>query len=218
MKIPPQVKRITDFIFEKCSKDMGSVLIWTTIGGWVASSAAQIFAIKHNSKYTKEQKSFMIPQEISDAAVNIGAFFLITTPIKKLSTKLVTTGKIIPNVVRRVIIKNNDKCRIGKLDFNITKTPYFGEVEKTFNSFHNFMTTSAAVLGGVISSNIVTPILRNRYASQRQAKKQALFNQSNVVVGPINPIGKDSQSVSTPYKPRVSNNTFDKFRGKNLTV
>ena len=42
MKIPTQVKNVTDYIFDKWSKDIGAVLIWTTIGGWVASSSAQI--------------------------------------------------------------------------------------------------------------------------------------------------------------------------------
>ena len=206
MNIPPQVKRITDFIFDKCSKDIGSMLIWTTIGGWVASSAAQIWAIVRNPKYTKEQKSFMIPQEISDAAVNIGAFFLITTPIKKLATKLVTTGKIIPNAVRKAIIRNHDKAKIGKLDFNITKTPYWGEVEKTFNSFHNFMTTSAAVVGGVVSSNIVTPILRNRIASNRN---------SNIVVPK-----KYSNDVSSIKKNTIpiKNCPFEQFRKTNISI
>ena len=41
------------------------------------------------------------------------------------------------------------------------------------------MSTSAAVLGGTISSNIVTPILRNRFASKRQSMPSRFDNTFN---------------------------------------
>ena len=59
MKLHSFVKKTTDFIFDKCSKDIGAALIWTTIAGWIASSSAQIIGIHRNSKYSKEQKKFM---------------------------------------------------------------------------------------------------------------------------------------------------------------
>ncbi len=222
MKIPPQVKLVTDFIFKKCSNDIGSVLIWTTIGGWVASSAAQIGGIARNPKYSKEQKTFMINQEIGDAAINIGSFFIITTPLKKLATKLVKTGKVTTCALKEPLKRHGDIDKLGHVDFDMTKLPYFSEMEKKFNSFNNFMSTSAAVIGGVLSSNIVTPILRNRYASHRQAKKQALFNQDkllNVQTNPVKtPASNNVAPVSNPVRTRVSNSPFDKFRGRNLTV
>lgn len=168
MKLHSLVKKATDFIFDKCSKDVGAVLIWTTITGWIASSAAQIIGIRSNSKYSKEQKRFMTNQELGDAAVNILSYCILTMPLKRLSTKLVSTGKILPNNIRKLIIRNGDGRKLGKLDFNIPNTPYFSGVEKSFNSFNNFMSTSAAVAGGTVASNIITPILRNRFASHRQ--------------------------------------------------
>ncbi len=213
MKIPTQVKKVTDFIFDKWSKDIGTVLIWTTIAGWVASSSAQILGILKNQKYTKEQKNFMIHQEIGDAAINIGSFFIITTPLKKIASKLVKTGKFTTFAIKRPIKKHGDITKIGDLGFDIKKLPYFSsELEKPFNSFNNFMGTSAAVIGGILSSNILTPILRNRYASDCQAKKKELFNNKDLSK---NNIKNDNINI---YNPKTQKSPFDKFRGNRLTI
>ena len=209
MRIPPYVKNITDFVFDKCSKDIGSVLIWTTIAGWAASSAAQILGIARNSKYSKEQKTFMIYQELGDAVMNIGSFFLITTPLKRLATKMVSTGKLLPHELKKVVIQNNEGHRLGKLDFNLANKGYLtAKMKKTYNSFHNFMSTTSAVVGGIISSNIVTPILRNEYASRRQAKKIMVMN-SQVP-------GQNNTTISSLNKNKPS--TFDAFRCRGMQI
>ena len=211
MKVPRHIHNIPDFIFNKLCNDIGRVLIWTTIAGWVASSTAQIIGIARNPKYTKEQKSFMIPQEIGDALINIGSFFIITTPIKKFSSKLVKTGKIIPASIKELVIQNNRSNKLGKLDFDIMKEPYItSTARKTFNSFNNFMSTTSAVVGGIISSNIVTPILRNKYASNKQAKNIAIFPQQN----PINN-GKTSSKV---YINKSENTTFNTLRHRGMKI
>ncbi len=216
MKIPIQVKKVTDFIFDKWSKDIGSVLIWTTIAGWVASSSAQILGILRNSKYTKEQKNFMIHQEIGDAAINIGSFFIITTPLKKMASKLVKTGKVTTFAIKRPIRKHGDIKKLGLIDFDIKKLPYFSsELEKQFNSFNNFMGTSAAVLGGILSSNILTPILRNRYASDCQAKKKELFSHNKYSYKQISVNSVELNNIS---KPKQKKSPFETFKGKSLTV
>lgn len=215
MRIPPQLKIVTNFIYDKCAKDIGSMLIWTTIVGWVASSTAQIIGIAKNPNYTKEQKSFMIPQELGDAAINIGSFFLITAPIKKVATKLVSTGKILPAVVKEAVINNGDGARIGKLDFDLTKASYFTaeKISKPYNSFHNFMSTSAAVVGGIISSNIVTPILRNRFASGKQSKmmiKLDAMDNDNSIQPSIQP------TVKPAVIPKAS--PFNTFKTHGMSV
>ena len=179
MEISRHLKNTTNYLFEHCSKDIGSMIIWTTIIGWIASSSAQILGIYRNSKYTDKQKKFMINQELADAGVNILSYFAITMPIKTVAKKLVTTGKIIPKSVQAIITQEKAHHNLGKLDFNISKEPYFTRIEKPFNSFNNFMSTSAAVLGGTISSNIVTPILRNRFASKRQSMPSRFDNTFN---------------------------------------
>lgn len=195
MKIPSQITSITNFIFEKCSKDIGNMLIGTTIAGWVASSTAQVIGISRNKEYSKKQKQFMVRQEMADAAINIGSFFLITTPIKLFASKLVSSGKIIPNIVKTIATKNGDLNNLGKLKFNLSKQSYLGsEARKAYNSFNNFMGTSAAVIGGVISSNLVTPVLRNRYASNRQNKTLTKHN-SVPKTSPFNNLKTHSMSV-----------------------
>ena len=214
MKFPRQITKTADFILEHFSKDLGTTLIWTTIVGWIASSAAQICGILRNPNYTKEQKSFMIPQEIGDAAMNIATFFLITTPLKKFANKLVKTGKIIPKALRSQIVRHGDADKIGSFDFNIRKLPYFqsANMEKTYNSFHNFMSTSAAVVGGIISSNIVTPILRNRLASKHKDKAMLNLISSNN----MNRVNINNPS-STQVKP-VHTSVFDHFKQQNMSI
>ena len=56
----------------------GKMLIHTGVIGWILSSAAQVAAIVINDKIPKEQKMYLIPQEIADAAVNIVSFYAIT--------------------------------------------------------------------------------------------------------------------------------------------
>lgn len=200
MEISRHLKATTNYLFEHCSKDIGSMIIWTTIAGWVASSAAQILGIYKNSKYTNKQKKFMINQELADAGVNILSYFAITMPTKSFAKKLVATGKIIPKSVRTVIIQEKAQNKLGKLNFDISKEPYFTKIEKPFNSFNNFMGTGAAVLGGTISSNIVTPILRNRFASKRQAMPSR-FDSTNDA----------NQSIRL-------NTAFDAFRKTSLSI
>jgi len=183
------------------------MLIATTILGWVASSTAQVLGIIKNDKYSKEQKNFMINQEIGDAMINIGTFFIITTPIKKLASKMVSTGKLLPKSLQRILIKNNDGPNLGKLDFKVIDRPYLSQdMKKTYNSFHNFMSTSSAVLGGIISSNIVTPILRNKYAAKRQHKLQDIQK-------PIDNQKPNINTINTKYT-----STFSQFKKHNLSI
>ena len=217
MKLTPQVTKTTDFIFRHFSEDIGSVLIWTTIGGWIASSAAQICGIWRNPNYTKEQKSFMIPQELGDASMNILTFFAITMPLKKLANKLVKTGKIIPRKLISQIARHGDSHKIGTYDFDIPKLPYFqsGNIAKTYNSFHNFMSTTAAVVGGVVSSNIVTPHLRNRIASKRQ--NQTKLKLDFIENSMQNNIPLQKQNKPTPSRP-IDNSPFDRFKTHVMSI
>lgn len=203
MKIYPTVTKITDFLFDKCSKDIGSVLIWTTIAGWIASSAAQIIGIKRNSKYSNEQKKFMINQELGDATINILSYFILTMPLKMFSSKLVSTGKVIPTSMRNLIIRKGNGKKLGKVNFNIKDLPYFSGIEKPYNSFNNFMSTSATVLGGTVASNIITPILRNRFAAHRQNAPMPLQVSSTPATTPNNRIISSFEKFKIQNKLKV---------------
>ena len=66
------------------------------------------------------------------------------------------------------------------------------------------MGTSAAVLGGTISSNIVTPILRNRFASKRQAMPSRFDTREDT-----------TKTIISPLK---TNSGFNNFRKTSMSI
>ena len=184
-------KSVLNWIATHFRKDASKMLIWTGVASWSLSSLAQISAVLFNPKLDKEQKSFLIPQEFADAAVNIGSFFLITQVAKRSVSKLFSTGKFAPQKVRNYLNKNKDLYgkKVGKLDFDLDevlkKDHLFPKEE--YWACKNFGTTIATVGAGILSSNIVTPIVRNNMASKMQknyinSKKQAEINKPQTQV------------------------------------
>ena len=55
-----------EWIYTNFKKNTAKMLIWTGVAGWGLSSLAQIVAIMINPKISKEQKSFLVPQEFLD--------------------------------------------------------------------------------------------------------------------------------------------------------
>lgn len=162
-----------EWIYTNFKKNTATILVITGTIGWGLSSLAQIGAVLMNPKISKEQKSFLVPQEFLDAVVNIGSFFLVTQATKKIVSKMASTGKIAPTKVREFLNKNKvygDK--VGKLSLDLD------EVLKTENKFpkdsyyayKNFATTVGTVGASIVSSNIITPIVRNSMASNVQKK------------------------------------------------
>lgn len=172
-------------ILEKYGEQPGKMLVHTGVLGWILSSAAQVVSVIFNDKISKEQKVFLIPQEIADAAVNIVSFYAITNSVKAVASKLVKSGKLttpaILDYLKKTGIKmpKNSKTAspIGKWDFDITKLSNFDEIEKQFKPFKNGVDVAASLLGSIISCNLVTPILRNEYAARQQ--KMALSKMHN---------------------------------------
>lgn len=190
-------KSALNWIATHFRKDASKMLIWTGVAGWTLSSLAQISAVMFNPKLSKEQKSFLIPQEFADAAVNIGSFFLITQVAKKSMSKLFSTGKFAPQKVRTYLNKNKGLYgkKVGKLDFDLDeilkKDSLFPKDE--YWACKNFGTTIATVGAGIVSSNIVTPIVRNNMASKMQ--KNYINNKDKYEpkkTQPLNPVTKTS--------------------------
>lgn len=165
-------RKLTKLAVDSTSK-MGDIIIFTTVAGWMASSAAQIFGIAKNKNYTKEQKKYMINQEAFDALTNIGLYFGMTKSLTLLSSTLVKTAKFAPRSIINFMNRNGLMPRRGKFDFDITKVSGFDTtpgLKSTYDAFKCFADASAATIGGIISSNIITPIVRNRIAAHRQNK------------------------------------------------
>ena len=65
----------------------------------------------------------------------------------------------------------------GDWNFDITKVDnYNSEIADKFKPFRNGAEVITGLIGSVISSNIVTPIARNKYAAIKQ--KQAISNMN----------------------------------------
>ena len=199
---------VLKWVADKFSKDASKMLVFTGVAGWALSSAAQIFALMVNPKISKDQKSFLIPQEMADAVVNIGAFFLFTRVAQRMVGKLFSTGKIAPKEVRAYLEKHKAqfKDKVGKVDFDldeVLKTSKDNFPKKEYYSTKNFGTAVATVGAGVISSSIITPLLRNRTAS----KIQKNYRSYNEAVKPVNENGqvieKQQPAFKASYQPHA---------------
>lgn len=165
------LQKALSWVAKNFSDDPSKMLIWTGVAGWTISSLAQILAILFNSKISNKEKSFLVPQEMADAAVNIASFFLITNVAKMAAAKLFKTGKIAPKTVREFLNKNKALYgdKVGKLDFNLDKVLQEGtDAYKSYNVYKSIGTTAATIGGGILAANIVTPLARNAMASKMQ--------------------------------------------------
>ena len=163
-----------EWVYQNFKKNTATMLVITGTIGWGLSSLAQVGAVLFNPKIPPEQKSFLVPQELADAIVNIGTFFLITQATKKFISKLASTGKIAPSKVREFLNKNKDLYgnKVGKLSLDLDevlkKDPKFPK--DSYYSYKNYATTIGTVGASIFSSNIVTPVIRNSMASDMQKK------------------------------------------------
>ena len=150
-------------LYKNYGENPGKMLVHTGVLGWILSSLAQVSAVVFNDKISAEQKSFLIPQEIADAGINILSFYLITSSFKNIASKLVSTGKLTTKTIKNGLKNNVDQ--IGKLSFDIGKLE---NVPEGYKSFKNGVDVFASIIGSIISCNIVTPVLRNEYAAKKQ--------------------------------------------------
>lgn len=163
-------------VYKNYGENPGKMLVHTGVLGWILSSLAQVAAVVFNDKISKEQKMFLIPQEMADAAANIISFYIVTNSVKAIGSKLVKTGKLsTPKILAYlektgipVKAKKGVQSPVGKWDFDITKLANFDEIAGDFKPFKNGVDVGASLVGSIISSNIITPIIRNKYASERQ--------------------------------------------------
>ncbi len=196
--------------------NMGNIIIFTSIAGWFASSAAQIIGIALNKNYTKDQKKFMITQEAADCITNIGLYVAATKPLTALASHMVKTGKLAPKSIAEFLRTTNYASQRGKFGFDVTQVPRFNAVGlgPVYNSFKGFTDAATATVGGIISSNILTPIVRNYIASHRQNKYKAKMQQMEANTPNIQVV----TPVQTPDYSTYRRPTFDTFRNHSMRV
>ena len=67
-------QKTLEWVYNTFKDDTSKMLIATGTLGWALSSLAQMCAIVWNPKISSDKKSFLLPQELMDAVVNIGSF------------------------------------------------------------------------------------------------------------------------------------------------
>ena len=171
------VKMLSDFAQKKFNwicktfkDDTSKMLIFTGALGWVLSSVAQVVGIYANSEISDDKKSFLVPQEIIDGAINALTFIGITTIEKKKIKKMASTGKTTTLSVRNFLKQHPDlEAKVGKWELNLDRViPKNTYAYKSYCSKKNFITTMGTIDASVLSCNIVTPIIRNAMASKVQ--------------------------------------------------
>ena len=173
---------IKNYMAKNYGKSHGKMLIHTGVIGWILSAAAQVGAIVTNDKISHKQKMYLIPQELADAAVNIVSFYLITQSFKSVVTKAVNCGKILNKPVREFLETNNVK-NVGKKTFDVLRNGKLtDDLVKKFESFRNGVDFTGTTLGSILSCNIVTPIIRNEIATNKQKKHIAKMEEYNISV------------------------------------
>ena len=198
------LKPFVNWVAKNYGDNIGKMLIHNGVIGWILSSAAQVVAIMINDKIPKKQKMYMIPQEIADAGVNIISFYLITQTFKGLGSKLVDTGRWLSGPVRKFLLDNNIQ-NVGKKGFDVlTQGHLTPEMMTKFKDFRSGMDVIFTTIGTVLSCNIVTPIVRNEIAANRQKKSIKTMEE------PYNVVSNQSIFTQNPYMKRP---TMDSFTG-----
>ena len=163
------IQKKFNWIFDNFKEDTSKMLIVTGTLSWILSSVAQVCGIIRNQKISSEKKSFLIPQEMMDAVVNVGAFFGITMFTKKVISKMARTGKIAPQSVRDFLNNSIHKDKVGKYNFDLDHIDFNNsKVADTYESYKNFVCTMGTIGASILSCNIVTPVIRNVTASRVQ--------------------------------------------------
>ncbi len=174
---------LKNYLYKKYGEAPGKMLVHTGVLGWILSSAAQVTAVLINDKIQTKEKLFLIPQECADAAVNILSFYIVTNTFKSIGSKLVSTGKLATPKIQKYIKDHNLTDKVGKVSTDI-KSGMTGDIREHYTDFKNGVDVITSTVGSILSCNIITPILRNRYAANTQkeilAKRNANINNSEV--------------------------------------
>jgi len=180
---------IKNYLYKNYGEAPGKMLVHTGVLGWILSSAAQVTAVVVNDKIPSKEKLFLIPQECADAAINILSFYIVTNTFKNIGSKLVSTGKLVTPKIQKYIKEHNLTNEIGKISTDIKKG-MTGDIREHYTDFKNGVDVITSTAGSILSCNIITPVLRNEYAANKQ--KEILARKASPA---------SLQTIQTPYKP-----------------
>lgn len=198
---------LKNYLYKHYGEEPGKMLVHTGVLSWTLSAAAQVMAVAFNDKISKKEKLFLIPQECADAAINILSFYLVTNAFTNFGTKLVKTGKLTTPVISKYLKDNNIKD-IGKISTDISKNMP-KEVLEEFKSLKSGVSMITNTVGSIASCNLLTPILRNEYASRKQKEILAKNRASEQV---------NDNVIKYTTMDNYQKMAYAKFSGSNMKI
>lgn len=114
MNLLSSINNKAEYVYKNLSGNVGTMLLVTGAVGWALSSLAHVFAIIINKKIDKDQKAFLVPQEMADAAVNIALFIVVTRSFTKFGENLVKRGKFITKEIAEYLEKDPFAKKLGE--------------------------------------------------------------------------------------------------------
>ena len=195
---------VKEFFFNRYGYHPEKILVHMSVIGYILSSVAQMGAIIFNNKLTPEQKSYMLPQEAADGAINIATYLLISQSMNRFAKKLVSSGKLrtpkITEALKRTdsFTKQEGKAAVGDFNFSTRQTLSNNGEKDALNEYfglRNGVSVIATLIGTILSSNIITPILRNKYASKKQ---QQVFDKHEQIYNHFFQKNKERLNLQAP--------------------
>lgn len=185
---------VKNYIYKKYGEESGKMIVHAGVITWATASLAQIAAVVFNDKIPKDQKKFLIPQEIADGVINIAAFYVVTNSLKNIAGKLVSTGKWSTRGIRNFIEKNPTyKIKMGDMSTNLGKTfKENKEFHDTYDTFKGGAEMFASTIGSIASCNLVTPLIRNSWGASQQKKS---INRDKNPINQISTLPKTSSAM-----------------------
>ncbi len=116
------------------------------------SSIAETIAICINDKIPKDEKKFLIPQELAEGIITFSLFLAFTGPFKAIFEKAVAKGKILP--------KSCANYSLEKIKTELKKD------ESELKKFQTGVAMLGSLFATLISAGAVIPITRNFAASK----------------------------------------------------
>ncbi len=130
---------------------------------WGASSTGQVVSIAKNKKIPEKEKRFLIPQEIANGILNVSFFWTIALLSEKFG-KFITEGK---NPI--VKVKGFEPgCQRQKI-------------------LVAGMSAITGIIGGILASDIIAPVIRNKIAANIQKRSIDKEKQRNQAKEPMQP-------------------------------
>ncbi len=142
-------------VFTRYADNTDKFLLDTAAIGWMLASLSNMTGVFFNKKVDKKERRYLAAQEIADGVTNVALFYGITYSLIKGARGLV------------------DKGIIGSKALD----------EKGTMMLKNGVGTIASLFGAVFTNNLITPVVRNKFATfvQKKTGKNDVYAQSPIV-------------------------------------